>query len=145
MRSIVPSAALVLALLIASCGSDDESQAVRTAFGELRQDFATEDLDGLCSRLSRSARKQIGSFGHRKPRGCWIDAAEFVMTQKKSRINRRTPAPRVVEIAVDGDMATVMAILGRGSKSRVSFVKEDGRWKLDSIYGTTGPPAPDVS
>jgi hypothetical protein len=143
-RLPVTAAFLCLALGIASCGGDGRSadaEAVRAAFVELRRDFAADDLDGVCVRISRAAKRQVGSIGHKRPRQCWVDVGEFADSLGKGDRGGR---PKIVAVEVDGDRASVMAVLGKESRSKVPFVKEDGDWKLDSFYGNTAPPPKDL-
>jgi hypothetical protein len=140
-------AAIGLAMLAAcapasiGCGEGDERD-IEEAFGELRRAYLTEDYPGICARMSTAVQREIGQLGHDEPTTCVRDMAQNMSAAVLSPRDRVDP--KIEEIEVDGDRATVLATLGGTTPGNVHFVKQDGDWKLDQLFGTTAPPAPDL-
>jgi hypothetical protein len=134
-------AAAIGLLPAAGCG-DDESDAVRAAFRELRRAFLTEDYGGVCARMSRAARREVGALGHELPSTCPQDMRGKMSAAILSPRDRADP--KIESVEVDGDRATVLAMLGGTTPGVVRFVKHDGAWKLAQLFGTTAPPPPDI-
>lgn len=140
--------ALAAALAAPGCGGDkgsdaDEAKRVRTVFVELQSRFAAKDSKGVCARISRAAKEQVGSLGHARPTTCVRDVRQLFKWIKAGG-GGRGAKPRAMRVAMDGDTATVTAQLSENARAPVRFVEEDGEWKLDSFFAITGPPAPDM-
>lgn len=144
------ASALVLSAAIAvgaGCGGGEENgdadKQVRAVYAQLQSRFEARDSDGVCARISKAAKVQIGSFGHAQPTTCVRDVRQLFKWIKRERPGGPT-APRLVGVAVEGDEAMATARLTPGAEGQVPFVKEDGKWKLDNFFGITAPPPPDM-
>lgn len=141
---------LVLSAVVAAAtgcgggeGNGDADEQVRTVYAQLQSRFEARDSDGVCARISKAAKEQIGSFGHAQPTTCVRDVRQLFKWIKLERPGGEA-APRLVDVAVEGDEAMATARLTPGADGRVPFVKEDGEWKLDNFFGITAPPPPDM-
>lgn len=147
-RGIGAAIALAVSLSGAACGGDDgasddeQAKRVRTVYGELQGRFAAKDSQGVCARLSKAAREQVGSLGHAQPTTCVRDVRQLFKWIEGGGGSAAKPQP--MRVAIDGDTATVTARLTDSARAPVRFVEEDGEWKLDSFFAITGPPAPDM-
>lgn len=137
------AAAVLTALAVAAtaCGADHE-RGIRSAFSELRQAYAKGDPAAVCTLLSSAAQREVGELGHGEATACPRDLRRNTAIGDLSRRDRAAPAIR--EIEVDGDEATVVAVLGGTTPGVVHFVREDGEWKLAQLFGTTAPPPEDL-
>lgn len=137
--------ALVSVLALPGCGGDDENEEkrLRTAYAQLQDRFEARDSKGVCARISKAAREQVGSLGHAQPTTCARDVRQLFKGIEAEQA-KPVAQPKAMSIAVDGDRATVTARLSENARGRVRFVEEDGEWKLDSFFGITGPPPPDM-
>jgi hypothetical protein len=131
---------------VAGCGGDDsndDEQSVRQAYTRLQASFEARDANGVCARISKGAKKQVGSLGHAQPTTCSKDVRQLFKWITADKAKRAT-RPKAMSVALDGEQAIVTAGLGEGARGRVRFVEEDGEWKLDSFFSITGPPPPDM-
>jgi hypothetical protein len=141
--------ALAVAVTAPGCGGGDgpsdaeESKRVRAAYSELQSRFAAKDSAGVCARISRSAKEQVGSLGHAQPTTCVRDVRQLFKWIKTGGAGSAAK-PQAMRVAMDGETATVTAKLSENARAPVRFVEEDGEWKLDSFFAITGPPAPDM-
>lgn len=132
----------------AGCGSDDDGNSdarkdVRAVYGQLQSRFEARDSQGVCARISKAAKRQVGSLGHAQPTTCARDVRQLFKWIKRDEASAGTPR-KLVRIAVDGDEASGMAQVTATAQGRIVFVKEDGEWKLDNFFGITAPPPPDM-
>lgn len=137
---------LAMALAAPGCGGDgsqDDEKRVRISYKQLQTRFEARDSHGVCARISKAAREQVGSLGHAQPTTCPRDVRQLFKWVKKDD-DGRTGRPKLIDVAIDGGTATVTAGLTDDTRGRVRFVEEDGEWKLDSFFGITGPPPPDM-
>jgi ketosteroid isomerase-like protein len=126
-RLVIPLC--LLALLVAGCGGgggDDKQKAQQTV-----RDFVkavnTRDADTYCDHLITKQFREKSTFatGDR--------ASESCKREMKAITGLHITLVRIVSTKVDGDSATVTAILGRSGqelKQRLALRKEDGDWKL---------------
>ena len=141
--------ALAVVLAAPGCGGGDgasdadEAKRVRTSYAELQSRFAAKDSSGVCARLSRAAKEQVGSMGHAQPTTCVRDVRQLFKWIKSGGTGG-VSRPAVTRVAIEGDTATVTARLSDNASGPVRFVEEDGEWKLDSFFAISGPPAPDM-
>lgn len=137
--------ALALAFAGPGCGGDDgnDEQSVRAAYTQLQGRFEARDSKGVCARISKAAKEQVGSLGHASPTTCARDVRQLFKWIKADPATRGS-RPKVVRVAMDGNKATVTARLSENATAPVRFVDEDGDWKLDSFFSITGPPPPDM-
>jgi len=135
--------ALGIAAILAGTGcGDGEQDAVRTAIGEIRRAYLSEQYSRVCSRMTVAAQREVGQLGHATPSNCPADIAKQMsaaILAPRDRID-----PEIREIDVDGDKATVTAIAGGNAPSTFYLRKQDGAWKLNQLWGTTAPPPPDL-
>jgi ketosteroid isomerase-like protein len=119
-------ALLCLVAVVAGCGGDDDKDAEQTV-----RDFVTavnkRDADTYCDELITEEFRKKTTFatGDR--------ASESCKRQFKAITGLRLELVRVVETKVDGDKATVTAVLERqGERIRQVYeLQKDGDWKLD--------------
>jgi ketosteroid isomerase-like protein len=119
----------LLALLVGGCGGgggDDKQKAQQTV-----RDFVkavnTRDADTYCDHLITKEFREKSTFatGDR--------ASESCKREMKAITGLHITLVRIVSTKVDGDSATVTAILGRSGqelKQQLALRKEDGDWKL---------------
>lgn len=138
-RAAVAAAVAALALCGGGCGDGggDAEAEIRAAFQEVRAAFAAGDIDAVCALLARSTMREVGSIGHRSPTDCWADAATLADGMASVRVREPAP-PRIAAVRVAGDRAAAIAVMGRGSPTRVRFAREGGRWKLATLFGSGG-------
>jgi ketosteroid isomerase-like protein len=120
---------ICLIALLAGCGGgggDDKTEAAQTV-----RDFVkavnTRDADTYCDDLITKEFREKSTFatGDR--------ASESCKREMKAITGLHIELVRIVSTKVDGDTATVTAVLGRSGqelKQRLRLQKEDGDWKL---------------
>jgi len=141
------AAALAAAVLLASCGgSDDESaqhQEIETTVRNLQRAFVAENVDRVCRLLSADARKHVEGIGHDlggQPSGpCYFDLYTFIEGVQKSPAWRKRTARQITDIVVAGNAAKATVQFEDGQTASLPLVREDGKWKVDALYG--GMPA----
>ncbi len=123
------AAATCLLALLAGCGGgggDDKQKADQTI-----RDFVkavnTRDADAYCDDLITKEFREKSTFatGDR--------ASESCKREMRAITGLHIKLVRIVNTAVDGDTATVTAVLGRSGqelRQRLKLQKEDGDWKL---------------
>ena len=115
-----------LVALLAGCGGDDKTQAQQTV-----RDFVkavnTRDADAYCDDLITKEFREKTTFakGDRASESC---KREF-----RAIRGLHIELVRIVSTKVDGDKATVTAVLGRSGqelKQQLKLEQSDGDWKL---------------
>jgi ketosteroid isomerase-like protein len=118
----------LLALLLAGCGGggDDKQQAEQTV-----RDFVkavnTRDADTYCDDLITKAFREKSTFA------TGDKASESCKREMKAITGLHIRLVRIVKTEVDGDKATVTAVLGRSGqelRQQLQLQREDGDWKL---------------
>ncbi len=116
----------MLALLAGCGGGDDEEEAEQTV-----RDFVTavneRDGDRYCDELITEEFREKTTFGTGDA------ASESCKRQLKAIKGLRIELVRIVRTTVDGDKATVTAVLRRSGeqvRQRLSLERDDGDWKL---------------
>jgi hypothetical protein len=118
----------LLALLLAGCGGggDDKQEADQTV-----RDFVkavnTRDADTYCDKLVTKDFLEKSTFA------TGDKASESCKREMKAITGLHIKLVRIVSTKVDGDNATVTAVLGRAGqelKQELKLHKEDGDWKL---------------
>jgi len=118
----------LLALLLAGCGGggDDKQEADQTV-----RDFVkavnTRDADTYCDKLVTKDFLEKSTFA------TGDKASESCKREMKAITGLHIRLVRIVSTKVDGDNATVTAVLGRAGqelKQELELHKEDGDWKL---------------
>lgn len=120
--------ALVICLLVAvsGCGGDDKQDAEQTVrdFVEATRE---RDADKFCDELvtQEFLEQTIGATGAR--------ARESCKRELRALSGLRVELVRIVKTELDGDSATVTAVLkrqGQRLEQKLRLKKEDGDWKL---------------
>jgi ketosteroid isomerase-like protein len=115
-----------LLALVAGCGGDDKKDAEQTV-----RDFVKavneRDADAYCDDLITEEFREKSTFatGDR--------ATESCKRQLKAIKGLHIDLVRIVKTEVDGDKATVVAVLRRPGgqiRQRLQLEKDDGDWKL---------------
>lgn len=145
VHSLLATAAALIAVVAGQgCGGGTDGEAeekqVRSAYAQLQARFEAKDTSGVCARISRKAKRQVGSMAHTQPTTCQRDVRQLFKWIKTDA----TARPKLLRVTVDGDKATVRTRLSESSTGRIPFVEEDDKWKLDNFFGITGPPSPDM-
>jgi Domain of unknown function (DUF4878) len=118
----------LLALLLAGCGGggDDKQEADQTV-----RDFVkavnTRDADTYCDKLVTKDFLEKSTFA------TGDKASESCKREMKAITGLHIRLVRIVSTKVDGNNATVTAVLGRAGqelKQELKLHKEDGDWKL---------------
>jgi ketosteroid isomerase-like protein len=118
----------LLALLVAGCsgGGDDKQQAEQTV-----RDFVkavnTRDADTYCDDLITKQFREKSTFA------TGDKASESCKREMRAITGLHIRLVRIVKTEVDGDRATVTAVLGRSGqelKQQLQLQKQDGDWKL---------------
>jgi ketosteroid isomerase-like protein len=119
-------ALICLGLAVSACGGDDRDEAKQTV-----RDFvkAVNERDGetYCDELITEEFREKSTFAKGDK------ASESCRRQLEAIKGLRIRLVRIVKTEVDGDTATVTAVLGRsGQQGRQELLleKEDGDWKL---------------
>jgi ketosteroid isomerase-like protein len=119
----------MLALLVGGCGGsgdDDKKDAEQTVRAFVKA-VNTRDADTYCNDLITKEFREKSTFatGDR--------ATESCKREMKAISGLHIKLVRIVRTKVDGDTATVTAVLGRSGqevKQQLRLKKEDGAWKL---------------
>ena len=120
---------ICLLALLAGCGGgggDDKEKAQQTV-----RDFVkavnTRDADTYCDDLITKEFREKSTFA------TGDKASESCKREMKAITGLHIKLVRIVSTDVDGDRATVTAVLGRSGqelKQQLELQKEDGDWKL---------------
>jgi len=139
-KIILVAVSLAVTIPVTGCGSSSASdpEAVRAAFDDLAADLAAGDVDGACEAMTRSAARHVGTMGHNEPWGCRYNVREF-LEQLGADAPESPYTPKAVSVSIEGDRATVVAKANGEWKVRLPFVREDGDWKADKLFGISGP------
>jgi hypothetical protein len=153
-RLAVLAAVGLLALCASSCGSSDDDgagdgqasaadaggaasdrQAFQDFLNDIEKDFVNGDGDGYCSRLTASAKKELGALGFTKSKHCAAAVAELSKRTNASGVEQKPT--KVLSVEVDGDVATARVRDGGRPPADVRFVKRGGEWKLPTVTDTS--------
>ena len=122
-------AVCLLAVLVAGCGGGggDDKQKVQQTVRDFVKAVNTRDADKYCDHLITKEFREKSTFatGDR--------ASESCKREMKAITGLHIKLVRIVSTKIDGDQATVTAVLGRSGqelKQRLALQKEDGDWKL---------------
>ncbi|HEX2161333.1 MAG TPA: hypothetical protein VHF88_05870 [Thermoleophilaceae bacterium] len=127
--------------VLASCGggSGADEDEIRTTVRELQRAFVADQPGRVCGLLSRAARKHIRAMGHDlNPEAsppCDLDLYMFTEGIRKSPTWRERSRRPIDDIEIDGDRATAAVAFEDGRTAGLPFVREDGRWRVDALFG----------
>ena len=117
----------VLALLLAGCGGGDDKQNAEQTVRDFVKAVNTRDADTYCDDLITKNFLEKSTFA------TGDKASESCKREMKAITGLHIRLVRIVSTKVDGDTATVTAVLGRAGqelKQELKLQKEDGDWKL---------------
>jgi ketosteroid isomerase-like protein len=119
-------ASICLIALVAGCGGDDKKDAEQTV-----RDFVEavneRDADAYCDDLITEEFREKSTFA------TGDEASESCKRQLKAIRGLRIELVRIVRTQVNGDKATVVAVLRRPGgeiRQRLQLEKDGGDWKL---------------
>jgi ketosteroid isomerase-like protein len=126
-RFVVPLC--LLAMLVAGCGGGggDDKQQVTETVQRFVKAVNTRDADTYCDDLITEQFREKSTFA------TGDKASESCKREMKAISGLHIKLVRVVDVKVDGDKATVTAVIGRSGqelKQQLKLEKEDGDWKL---------------
>jgi ketosteroid isomerase-like protein len=120
---------ICLLALLAGCGggSGDDKEKAQQTVRDFVKAVNTRDADRYCDDLITKEFREKSTFatGDR--------ASESCKREMKAITGLHIKLVRIVSTKVDGDSATVTAVLGRSGqelKQQLKLEKEDGDWKL---------------
>ena len=125
---MVRRVALICLLVAASgCGGDDDKTDAEQTVRDFVQATRERDADKFCDELvtQEFLEQTIGATGDKAKESC---KREF-----RNLSGLRVDLVRIAKTEVDGDHATVTAVLdrqGQRSRQELRVKKEDGDWKL---------------
>ena len=127
---MVRRSALILCLLVAvsGCGGDDKKDAEQTV-RDFVEALNTHDAERYCDELITKEFLEKTTFST----GDEDKARESCKREFKNLTGLRVNLTKIEGTKVDGDKATVTAVLARQGqriKQRLLLEKEDGDWKL---------------
>jgi ketosteroid isomerase-like protein len=117
----------LLALLLAGCGGGDDKQNAEQTVRDFVTAVNTRDADTYCDDLVTKDFLEKSTFA------TGDKASESCKREMKAITGLHIRLVRIVSTKVDGDSATVTAVLGRAGqelKQELKLQKEDGDWKL---------------
>lgn len=112
-----------------------DARAATSAVRELQRAFAKRDLAAICSGMTANAKLEAGRVAHGRPGACDQDLREaFKVIEQGGGIDKGS-SRRIAATRVDGDRAAVI-LVGRHGRTAVPLAWHEGRWLLDSFFGT---------
>jgi hypothetical protein len=141
-RVLAGVVAILATLGLAACGDtpDDDRPlglSISAAVNDLQDAFASEDIEDICTLMTRSAHRQAGNLAHSDPTTCLRDVEKVIETIDKNGGWDGSEAPRVEAVTGSGTRRTVTVAADNGWRTRVPFEKVGRRWKLDGFLGTS--------
>jgi len=123
-----PALLICLLLAVSGCGGDDTKDAEQTV-RDFVEALNTHDADRYCDELITKEFLEKTTFNT----GDEDKARESCKREFKNLTGLRVKLAKVEATKVDGDKATVTAVLtrqGQRIKQKLLLEKEDGNWKL---------------
>lgn len=121
-------ALICLLVAVSGCGGDDKKDAEQTV-RDFVQAVNERDADTYCDELITKEFLEKTTFSTGDEEG----ARRSCKSQLKATTGLRVKLIRIVKTEVDGDDATVTAVLDRQGQritQPLQLKKEDGNWKL---------------
>jgi ketosteroid isomerase-like protein len=120
-------ALICLLVAVSGCGGGDDKEEAEQTVRDFVQATRERDADRFCDELvtQEFLEQTIGATGDKAKESC---KREF-----RNLRGLRVTLARIVKTEVDGDSATVTAVLdrqGQTIKEKLRLKKEDGDWKL---------------
>jgi hypothetical protein len=118
-------------------GQSDEDQ-IRATIERLQQARADNDTQLACENITRRAHILIGVMGHDSPATCDVELDKVFrwMRGDPTKPAPRQPLPELLDARIEGDRATATVAAPGNPSIEASFVRDDGKWLLDSVFGT---------
>jgi hypothetical protein len=130
---------MIAGCALSGCGKDDAGDIERMVT-QLRSSYLKRDYRAVCSHLTRRTQREIGLIGHLSPTTCEKDMVLRLSSDVLSR--RDLIEPPLHGLDVDGSQATAQATVGAAEPIAVRFAREEGAWKLASLFGAITREAP---
>jgi hypothetical protein len=108
-------------------GGGDDKQQVEQTVHDFVKAVNTRDADSYCDKLITTEFREKSTFA------TGDKASESCKREIKAITGLHIKLVKIVSTKVDGDKATVTAVLGRSGqelKQQLKLEKEDGDWKL---------------
>jgi ketosteroid isomerase-like protein len=126
-RFVVPLC--LLAMLVSGCGGGggDDKQQVTETVQRFVKAVNTRDAETYCDDLITEQFREKSTFA------TGDKASESCKREMRAISGLHIKLVRIVNVKVDGDKATVTAVIGRSGqelKQQLKLQKEDGDWKL---------------
>jgi hypothetical protein len=120
-------ALICLLVAVSGCGGGDDKKDAQQTVRDFVQATRERDADRFCDELvtQEFLEQTIGATGDKATESC---KREF-----RNLRGLRVTLVRIVKTEVDGDSATVTAVLdrqGQPIREKLRLKKEDGDWKL---------------
>jgi Domain of unknown function (DUF4878) len=120
-------ALICLLVAVSGCGGGDDKKDAQQTVRDFVQATRERDADRFCDELvtQEFLEQTIGATGDKAKESC---KREF-----RNLRGLRVTLVRIVKTEVDGDSATVTAVLdrqGQPIREKLRLKKEDGDWKL---------------
>jgi hypothetical protein len=134
---LVVAVALAAVTAMSGCGSDPGSDRdqIRAVLADVQEGYDDGDLARVCDGLTAAARRHVISVAHEATGTC---ARNLRIVQRAIAAKRGQPPAvtrKVVGIRISGDTATATLDFGGGSSGEVPLSREDGKWKVNGLYG----------
>jgi hypothetical protein len=110
---------------------DDDAQ-IKAVYAKLTDAFYADDATAFCDLLTKSAQRELASVAP-KPMSCVEFVTDLVAEDKQGR--KGDARPSIVKLTVKGDRAVALTKTPRSLRYRVTFVKQDGTWKINGGIG----------
>lgn len=143
-RLALPAALLALAgsSAFSACGGGeaDARTEIAEVFDQVWAAVDEGDLGAICAHLGRNGRLQVISIGHTRRSSCEAGLGELVSGANAVGVREERPGPKIVDLDLTPN-APVATVRIDGRETKVPLVREDGRWKLDAMFGVGSGPS----
>lgn len=153
-RMLAVASLCLLTSWVTACGGDGQSEEVTNAapvvgqglppevghpvtraIDELQQAFVARDHAAICAGLTDAAADQVGLAAHGQPTRCERDLRRMLGLIRRGNGWRHEGRPRVIAVDRVGAEARATVALDEHWRAQVPMALEDGRWRLDGMFG----------